>query len=389
MKNKYIFSSIFISVLLVIFISGCVDQTELPTDEEDTLSTFKSTQDFKEYIEQSGFDGSFMGNLAGSTRTVGRVSGTEQMAEAMPKGGAVDSAQPERVSETNVQVLGIDEPDIVKTDGINIYFSMNNYWRGSETKIINAFPVENLSLSSEIDRSGELFLKDDNLVIFSRDEIHGYDISDPSSPEERWEIEINGSLVDARLYEDNIYLVTQNRIDQYSPCPIRPLVVGGKPITIGCGDIYHPSRPVPIDLTYSAMTLDPDSGEIGETVSFIGSTGKSVVYMSTNGIYVTYTYSEDPVEILYGFFEENADIISSNVLNRIENLRTYDISPKAKLTELQVIMEEYINSMSKEERMKFENEFQNRMDDYYDKHKREFEKTGIAKIDLESMDVVS
>ncbi|MFB6089090.1 MAG: beta-propeller domain-containing protein [Candidatus Aenigmatarchaeota archaeon] len=389
MENKYIFSSIFISVLLVIFISGCVDQTELPTDQEDTFSTFKSAQDFKEYIKQSGFDGSFMGNLAGSARTVGRVSGTEQMAETMAKGGAVDSAQPERVSETNVQVLGIDEPDIVKTDGNNIYFSMDNYWGNSETKIISAFPVENLSLFSEIDRSGKLFLKDDVLIVFSRNEIYGYDVSDPSSPEEKWEIEMNGSLIDARLYEDKIYLVTQNKIDQYSPCPIRPFTVGGKPITVSCGDIYHPSKSVPIDLTYNAIALDPASGEIGKRVSFVGSTGKSVVYMSKNGIYVTYTYSEDPVEILYGFFEENADIIPSNVLNRIENLRTYDISPKAKLTELQVIMEEYINSMSEEKRMKFENEFQNRMNDYYDKHKRKFEKTGIAKIDLESMDVVS
>ncbi|MBU1956599.1 beta-propeller domain-containing protein, partial [Patescibacteria group bacterium] len=28
-----------------------------------------------------------------------------------------------RVSDTNVQVVGIDEPDIIKTDGTNLFFS--------------------------------------------------------------------------------------------------------------------------------------------------------------------------------------------------------------------------------------------------------------------------
>ncbi|HDD72683.1 MAG TPA: hypothetical protein ENG00_01165, partial [Candidatus Aenigmarchaeota archaeon] len=35
---------------------------------------------------------------------------------------------PERVSTTNVQVAGIDEPDIVKTDGKHIYISSEAYY---------------------------------------------------------------------------------------------------------------------------------------------------------------------------------------------------------------------------------------------------------------------
>ncbi|MBU4481525.1 beta-propeller domain-containing protein, partial [Patescibacteria group bacterium] len=38
-------------------------------------------------------------------------------------------AAPERVSETTVQVPGVDEPDIVKTDGKEIYFSPSQSFR--------------------------------------------------------------------------------------------------------------------------------------------------------------------------------------------------------------------------------------------------------------------
>ena len=43
---------------------------------------------------------------------------------------------PERVGETTVQVKGIDEPDILKTDGKRIYFS-SSYWP-RKTYVINA-----------------------------------------------------------------------------------------------------------------------------------------------------------------------------------------------------------------------------------------------------------
>ncbi|MCK5591868.1 MAG: beta-propeller domain-containing protein, partial [Candidatus Pacebacteria bacterium] len=76
------------------------------------------------------------------------------------------SVTPDRVSDTNVQVSGIDEPDIVKTNGTDIFLSSENryYWRepdvvfsGEEmdskhlvqqprvlTDIIKAFPPEAL-----------------------------------------------------------------------------------------------------------------------------------------------------------------------------------------------------------------------------------------------------
>ena len=44
--------------------------------------------------------------------------------------------------------------------------------------------------------TGEMLLHDETLVILSYDGMTGYDVSDPSEPQEKWKIEFNGS--DAR-----------------------------------------------------------------------------------------------------------------------------------------------------------------------------------------------
>jgi uncharacterized secreted protein with C-terminal beta-propeller domain len=50
-------------------------------------------------------------------------------------------------------------------------------------------------------------------------------------------------------------------------------------------------------------------------------------------------------------------------------------------------MERYYNSLSNDERLRIENEMENRMSDYFKKHKRELEKTGIIKIGLEKFEI--
>ncbi len=98
--------------------------------------------------------------------------------------------------------MGIDEPDIVKTDGKKIYFSQSfSFWiepifRGGfmppqktgETKIIKDFPAEDLKIDGKIKERGNLLLIKDVLIIFSDNKILAYDVSNPQSPKEKWEV---------------------------------------------------------------------------------------------------------------------------------------------------------------------------------------------------------
>jgi uncharacterized secreted protein with C-terminal beta-propeller domain len=367
----------------------------LPISKVKGIKAFLSEEDFKSYLEKGKlayyYQPTYFWGL------VREAIPAPLVAEGVPK------AAPERVSETNVQVPGIDEPDIVKTDGKEIYFSKQGYyiqrwfWEEiippritGETKIIRAFPPEELKIDGKIEKSGDLILKGNILVIFSGDKIYGYDVSKPDSPEKKWEIEIkeNGLLVGARLFKDKIYFVTKNRINEYHPCPIKPLEIEGKPLTIECPKIYHPIVEIPIDVTYNALILDPASGKIEKEISFVGSSDGSIIYMSENGLYITNYYFGDIIKFYYDFLNEKCkDLFPDWVIEKVGKLKDYDISLGSKLNEFNLILEKYKSSLEEDERRRVENEFQNRISDYAKEKKRDLEKTGILKIDLESFEI--
>lgn len=374
-------------------------------EELEDFKKFSSEEEFKAYIEEGQLAGAGYYGLGGgilSRQTADFAVAEEGIAApTAPKADGLGGAEPDRVSGTTVQVSGVDEPDIVKTDGKEIYFSQEAlyYWRGGfveeigivppekkgETKAIRAFPPADLAIDSAIERTGKLLLVDDILVIFAGDKIYGYDVVKPESIREEWKVEFedNSYLADARLYKDKIYLITSSRISPYRPCPITPLSYNGADLTVKCADIYHPSVNLPVDITYTALQVDVETGEIEKSISFVANSGNSVLYMSENALYVTYSYTGDFVKFTYNFFKEKAsDLAPADVLNKLEKLMGYDISQASKMTELNVIIEQWQSSLSNDERLKLENELTNRMQDYHQEHKRDLAKTGIVKVDL-------
>lgn len=379
----------------------------LPEQKISDIKKFSSEDEFKEYLQESQYyGGGFLTDMgqAGMARDFSEAPSIRiEEPGALPSAPTWSEIEPERVSETNVQVLGIDEPDIVKTNGKQIYFSSGaNYypimWERDyympepqgKVKVINAFPVENLSLLSEIEKQGDLLLEKNILVVFSGDRIYGYDVSDPKEPEEKWKIDLDNRnyIVSSRLYNGKLYVVSQSSIDTYKPCPITPFTIEGKPMEIRCVDIYHPVVNVPVNVAYTAMALDPASGKVEKTVSFVGNSGTSVLYMSENALYLTYSYYESMVDFFYRFLnQEGKDLVPQEVLNKLEKLSSYDISESSKYMELEIIFENWQNSLDDDERLKVENELANRMEDYYKKNQRLLERSGIVKIDAKDLKI--
>jgi hypothetical protein len=84
-------------------------------------------------------------------------------------GGANSPAGANSYSETNTQVAGVDEADIVKNDGKNLYLL-----HGRALKVINAWPANDLQEMSTIDIEGtptEMFVADGKIVVYS--EVNG------------------------------------------------------------------------------------------------------------------------------------------------------------------------------------------------------------------------
>jgi inhibitor of cysteine peptidase len=380
--------------------TNILKKDEIKKTDKVKINKFKSAEEFKEYLERANSEsqyamyGSGMRNMA-MMEDSAMMKGDSLGMESVPQSA-------ERVSDTNVQVLSIDEPDIVKTDGEDIYYAQNSYYgyrnfKGSynqnvETKIIKAFPPAELAEISKIDQSGELFLDEDILVVFSGQDVYGYDVSDSQNPQEEWKVELedNNYLVSARLYEGEIYLITRTRINNYSPCPIKPFIIDGNDLEIRCADIYYPNIPVEVDSTFIVLKLDAQSGGVQDQTSFIGSSNSSSTYMSENAIYITYFYNKSGLEFFHSFLSaECSDLVPNSLISSFNTLISYDISNQAKMMEMQVLLEKFYTSLDQDERLKIENEFSNRMDDYHQDHIRELEKTGIVKINLDNLKIAA
>ena len=149
-------------------------------------------------------------------------------AEASPSAGAADG--PTDYSETNTQEAGVDEPDIVKTDGNFVYVLQQHR---SELTIVQSWPVDTSEVVGRLEIEGHpmsMFLAGDRIAVFSHvwgnydPEIGGVDtpyrdgyatrvtlidVSDRSAPRVERTLDVDGWMTNARLLEDDLYLVFQ------------------------------------------------------------------------------------------------------------------------------------------------------------------------------------
>ncbi len=175
------------------------------------------------------------GGAASGTGGTGGTSVTE------PDDGADDH------SETNVQVMGVDEPDFVKNDAGTIYVLAPD-----GVRVVDAWPAEDAHEISRVPVLGEprrMFLAGDKLVVYSRLTSLGqagigtdsaapsvpssqgctygydcrftseggltlatvFDVTDPETPHEERRIALSGGFVAARRIGSQVYTVVHDQ----------------------------------------------------------------------------------------------------------------------------------------------------------------------------------
>ena len=405
------------------------------------VAKFSSAEEFRQYLSQSqsSGNGAFGGGraqafgmaesaVAPSAKDSAGMSFSNPLSMSTASSGSSGQTGL-RVSETNVRTEGMDEPDIVKTDGSHIYYSRpaQYYYRGGPIMLQNdvpassgsAIPVDSqkigivpptptpvptsttdifltsgtgeAALLGTIGRTGETLLYGDTLVLFEStgQNILGYDITDRKHPKEKWNITVgsDSSILEARKSGNKLYLVERTGVNISAPCPIRPMTSGTNVSEIACTDIYRPGVVASADSVFTALYVDPSTGSVGDTVSFVGSSGQSVAYVSADSLFVTYPLPTDPVAIMLGFFRENGDLLSADFRTRLEKLAGYDIGADAKSMELARLLQNEMLGKSQDEQLRLQTEMENRMTDYGKKHLRDFGSTGIVKIALSDFSV--
>lgn len=407
MKNKKSYI-LFFSLLIIIFLMGGValfgyfyskiDYSSFSLKKDVSITTFNSIADFNDYYNAGKYLSS-SNNLQKSvlSSTTALVDSEMALFEngLTPVTAVNESTQ--RISQTNVQVKNIDEPDVVKTNGQEIFFSQSaNNWYLDNSKnklaIIKALPALETSLIKNFEESGELLLKDNVLIVLSESGVVAYNVLNPLEPVKLWNLNYNSSYYFAgRLIENQLYLVTRSNLNSVEPsCPYKPLINDQSSVEISCSQIYHPSVIVPVDANYTVAKINIADGSVIKTTSFVGSFSDSIVYMSTDNIYVTFSYPGDELAFIYNFYTNTGrEFISDEALAKMSKLKDYDISQQSKINELYLIIEEYLGSLSKEKRTEIEKKIESAMKNYYAEHQRDLEKTIITKISSDQLDVIA
>ena len=153
----------------------------------------------------------------------------DEMAETPgPMSGTGGAAKESEHSDTYVQVEGVDEADIIKTDGKYIYYTSRLGYDVIVARV-NDGKAEDAALISEEETgitADDLFLSGDRLVIVGAETeepdsyyvpserikttVCVYDVSDPEKPVLAGKYSQSGSCVSSRVSDGYLYLITND-----------------------------------------------------------------------------------------------------------------------------------------------------------------------------------
>ncbi|MEM3608899.1 MAG: beta-propeller domain-containing protein [Candidatus Bathyarchaeia archaeon] len=229
-------------------------------------------------------------------------------------------------STTNVQVAGIDEADIVKTDGEFIYLIANN-----TVFILKAYPPEEASIFSKItfntdEHPSGIFVSSngDKLAVlgtkytsspyymYSYDVktfIKIYDVSNKTNPIQTRNFMMSGSYFNSRMIGEYVYaIISQPAYVIYDTVILPKIYSENKIMDIEASRIHYfnVSEECYTFTTAVALNMLNDGEEPNTLTVMMG--GTSTMYMSLNNIYITFHKWNEQTSI-YRIRVENRTLI--------------------------------------------------------------------------------
>ncbi len=401
-------------IIAIVFVSGCAVGPKPPTSgvskiELSDLKKFSSLEEVKSFIgNNTAGRGYYGGNLFEQTTL---VKSTALPATAVQEG---DTSQAPDYSKTNVQVQGVDEADIVKTDGKYIYTISRN-----KIVIVEAYPAENGKVLSSIEIDGnidELFVNKDNLVVFGRENIERpvpygeadvvasssliadryypyystkefvrvYDLTDRNSPTMKKNIELNGTYFDSRMIGNWVYFIVNNNV--YGDDVILPMQTKCVGVKGGCTeDIYYFDEPANSYMftLVGALNLEDDTSEPA-TRTFLFAVTENM-FVSLDNIYITHQKTQSQDEVLTILVNDVfLPMLPQDVGTKITEIYKSDKKSYEKQSDITDVLYNYTSSISREEVDKLGKVFVEKMSEALSKR---LEKTVVYKISVSNGEI--
>jgi inhibitor of cysteine peptidase len=327
----------------------------------DELKNFlvANTQDDSTYYGGGPLDSQFFGSTREALDGTAPVPAPAQIGESGDYTG-------NSYSTTNVQVEGVDEADIVKTDGTYIYIATNNdYYSASQNNvyIVKADPqdprvIAKIALGNNT-YVGGLFLSQDSsklVVLGSQYQVYSYqevaraedvmvypysssvntflsvyDVSEKAIPVLSRNLTLSGSYFNSRMIGDYVYAVVSQPTYLVNNDIILPKVYENaeaseiKPTRIYYADAVEPTYFT--FTTFIGLNIMDNAKEPTNMTVMMG--GTSNMYVSPGNIYVTYpTWSEQgQYTSIYRVHTNGSDLTfeaKGNVLGYVLNQYSMD-----------------------------------------------------------------
>jgi uncharacterized secreted protein with C-terminal beta-propeller domain len=271
------------------------------------ISRFASYEELQDFIEANAQYTAF--HTESSFWRNSLLSGKGITFSAVP--AAIDSIG---YSPTNIQVAGVDEADIVKTDGVYIYLVS-----GNRTIIVKAYPPEQAQVLSEIELEGTvigIFINGDRLVVFEDETpyypyydhhpmavvresyigyispktlIKVYDVSDRENPRLQREISADGQYVSSRMVGNYTYVViNEPAYEQDDELNLPKIYFGGNETEIPATAIYYSDVSDYYYMYTTIIAINTQNDDQEPTYETILLGASSNLYVSPDNIYLTF-----------------------------------------------------------------------------------------------------
>ena len=314
-------------------------------------------------------------------------------------------------SGTNIQVAGVDEADMVKTDGQYIY-----QIKELDLLITKATPAGEMAVVSTTDLKGsaqELYVKGNYLAVFGYSQMQVmpmtdimpryyspttffvlFDISDRAQPKVLKRLEFEGSYVSSRLIDNQLYFITS----YYNYYPLADDVLlprvfeNGAPISSDkttdryiYPSVYYIDTPSAINATTISILNLEDSGAPLNSQVFLMPAGETV-YASTNAVYIAYTKYISEYQLRMAVTREvvapRMNDRERQLLEAINNASSDILTDDEKLNKINQLLEGYLRRLSPEEQKNLNTEIENEFKRRHPDLANELEKTVIHKLGL-------
>jgi len=354
-KGSLIFVLLVCTILVSVFFLSSLEGNPY-TYNVNTFSSYDDLQDFlKNNLEINNYYGRSFDDASQSRPML--ESGSSKSGNSAP-GGNFESDGSVDYSETNIQVEGVDEPDIVKTDGTFLYVLANQ-----TIFILRGYPAEGAVVLSKISIEDDvylsnMFINDDTLIVFgnsyrypnnytwpvkeisddidyepsyywwgvSSTIIKIYDISDKKNPEILKDIEIDGSYFDSRMIDNYIYVVaTEYSYEIYqefnegnATLNIPEVTINNDTTRIPYDHIYYVDIPERIDTMTHIIAINLNNNDVKQESFLLGSSQN--IYVSQKNIFLAYTK--------YDYYIQPRLLIGTSSNDNEESTIIYKISIK-------------------------------------------------------------